>query len=135
MLNWSYLFLFISLRFTEPISIGLFCFIIGFHLLLLAEALTPKLGLAAPKDDITINPDLPADPKQWDVQNITQNGRSVTVVITDNGPIELMPEELAMYKKVSPNYGNEILKGPAIDYFKKHLTGTQLSLMNGKQRI
>ena len=84
-----------------------------------------SVGLAAPKEISTINPALPADPKQWDVQNITQNGKSVVVVMTDNGPIELTPEELVEYKKVSAHYGGQELKGPAVDYFKEHLTGTQ----------
>jgi len=85
----------------------------------------PPKAIAAPEKISTINPALPKDPKQWDVQNITQNGKSVAIVMTENGPIELTPEELAQYKKVSPSYTGQGLKGPAIDYFKKNLTGTQ----------
>ena len=85
----------------------------------------PPKAIAAPEKISTINPALPKDPKQWDVQNITKNGKSVAIVMTENGPIELTPEELAQYKKVSPSYTGQGLKGPAIDYFKKNLTGTQ----------
>jgi hypothetical protein len=65
---------------------------------------------------------------QWNFQVIPQNGRQVPVVITDQGPIQLTPEEVEMYRQFSAQHKRSAL-GSAIstgtEWFKNNATGTQ----------
>jgi len=71
-----------------------------------------------------IRPGLPQDISQWNVQILPQNGKRVPVVITENGPISLTPEELDMYKQFSSQQRDQAI-GSGMNWFKENATGTQ----------
>ncbi|WP_300456613.1 hypothetical protein [Desulfobacula sp.] len=71
-----------------------------------------------------IRPELPQDISQWNVQVIPQNGQRIPVVITDQGPIPLTPEEVEMYKEFSAQQRTQAI-GAGVDWFKRNATGTQ----------
>jgi hypothetical protein len=91
-------------------------------------AATPGQTGATEQTQPQIRPELPQDMSQWNFQVIPQNGRQVPVVITDQGPIQLTPEEVEMYRQFSAQHKRSAL-GSAIstgtEWFKNNATGTQ----------
>ncbi len=87
-------------------------------------AANPSARQGQPGGASEINPELPKDMGQWNVQVMSQSGRRVPVAIVDGKAIPLTGEEHDLYKQYSSQQSDNRL-GSAVDFFKKNMTGTQ----------
>lgn len=81
-------------------------------------------GILAKGGAKQIRPELPQDISKWNVQTIQQNGKPSTVLITDNGTIELTPDEVEMYKQYSSTQTGKTARDAA-SWLKENFTGAK----------